>query len=377
MSEDIILRMSGIEISFPGVKALNSVDFTLRKGEVHSIMGENGAGKSTHIKCLTGVYHKDAGTIEFDGKEINPQTVQESMAMGISSVYQEVNLCPNLTVAENIFIGRQPKSILPFNLMRGKGSLTTGMFVDWKRMNELSRNALKKFDLNINVTRNLDSYSVAVQQMVAIARAVDISAKILIFDEPTSSLDKEETAMLFDVIRKLKEQGMAIIFITHFLDQVYEISDRITVLRNGDLVGEYLAKDLPKIDLVTKMIGKDFDEITNLSRITPKENCQVVIDANDVSVAASVEHIDLTLKESEVVGFAGLLGSGRTETAKALFGVDKINSGTVSVKGNVIRLGSPAVAIRNKIALCPEDRKKDGIVGEILRRGGIQVVRVG
>ena len=233
MNDDIILQMSDIEMNFPGVRALKSVNFTLRRGEVHCVMGENGAGKSTLIKCLTGVYQMDSGTILFDGAPIRPQSVSEAMKIGISSVYQEVNLCPNLTVAENIFIGRQP--------------MKAGVFVDWGKMNKLSQKALERFNLNINVARNLDTYSVAVQQMVAIARAVDISAKVLIFDEPTSSLDKDEVGRLFDVMRRLKGEGMAIIFITHFLDQVYQISDTITVLRNGELVGEYPAKDLPRI----------------------------------------------------------------------------------------------------------------------------------
>ena len=356
MDGDIILQMSAIDISFPGVKALSNVDFTLREGEVHSVMGENGAGKSTLIKCLTGVYQMDSGTIMFDGKKIRPQSVSEAMKMGISSVYQEVNLCPNLTVAENIFIGRQPMK---------------GIFVDWAKMNKLSKKALERFDLDINVTRNLDSYSVAVQQMVAIARAVDVSAKVLIFDEPTSSLDKDEVDSLFEVIRKLKKEGMAIIFITHFLDQVYQISDRITVLRNGELVGEYLAQDLPRLELVAKMIGKDFDQITSLKRVSFEKEHKVLLDAKDISVDASISNVDLTIKEGETLGFAGLLGSGRSETARALFGLDRIKSGTVSLKGNAVRFGAPAAAIKNRLAFCPEDRKRDGIISDLTVRENI------
>ncbi|MCL2010790.1 MAG: sugar ABC transporter ATP-binding protein [Synergistaceae bacterium] len=354
---DVILQMSGIEMNFPGVRALRNVDFTLRKGEVHSVMGENGAGKSTLIKCLTGVYQMDGGTILFDGAPIRPQSVSEAMKIGISSVYQEVNLCPNLTVAENIFIGRQP--------------MKAGVFVDWAKMNRLSQKTLERFNLNINVARNLDTYSVAVQQMVAIARAVDISAKVLIFDEPTSSLDKDEVERLFDVMRKLKAEGMAIIFITHFLDQVYQISDRITVLRNGELVGEYTAKDLPRIELVTKMVGKDFDRITNLKKVVPKEGRGVVIEANNISVDASISNVDLTLREGEILGFAGLLGSGRSETAKALFGIDKISGGVVSIKGSAVNLRGPAAAIKKRIALCPEDRKQDGVVTDLTVRENI------
>jgi len=355
--DDIILQMTGIEMNFPGVRALANVDFTLRSGEVHSIMGENGAGKSTLIKCLTGVYQMDSGKIIFDGKKIRPQSVSDAMKMGISSVYQEVNLCPNLTVAENIFIGRQP--------------MKAGVLVDWNKMNKLSDEALQKFDLDINVTRNLDTYSVAIQQMVAIVRAVDVDAKVLILDEPTSSLDKDEVARLFEVIRKLKSEGMAIIFISHFLDQVYEISDRITVLRNGELIGEYLAKDLPQIELVTKMVGKEFDQISNLKKVTPKEDCKVIIEAEKISVDASIQNVDLTLREGEILGFSGLLGSGRSETARAIFGIDKIHTGTLSIKGNAVSLRNPAMAIKQHIAFCPEDRKSDAVVADLTVRENI------
>ena len=357
MNQDVILEMSKINMSFPGVKALQDVDFKLKKGEIHCIMGENGAGKSTLIKCLTGVYQMDSGKIILDGEEIRPQSVSETMKIGISSVFQEVNLCPNLTVAENIFIGRQPMKF--------------GTFVDWGKMNKLSSKALEKFDLHINVARTLDSYPIAVQQMVAIARAVDVSAKVLIFDEPTSSLDKGEVVRLFHIMRKLKEEGMAIIFITHFLDQVYEISDRITVLRDGKLIGEYLTEDLSRIDLVNKIVGKEFDQIATLKKATPKENNKVVIQADDVCVDGSISNVNLTLREGEIIGFAGLLGSGRTETAKTLFGLDKISSGSISIKGKAIQLRSPVVAIQNKIAFCPEDRKRDGIVAELTIRENI------
>ena len=299
----------------------------------------------------------DSGTIIYDGKQIRPQSVSEAMKMGISSVYQEVNLCPNLTVAENIFIGRQP--------------MKAGAIVDWAKMNKLSQEALKKFNLDINVTRNLDTYSVAVQQMVAIARAVDIDAKILIFDEPTSSLDKDEVARLFEVIRKLRSEGMAIIFITHFLDQVYEVSDRITVLRNGELIGEYLVKDLPHIELVTKMIGKELDQMTSLKKAKQKDEHTVVIQAEQISVDSSIKDIDLTLREGEVLGFAGLLGSGRSETARALFGADRISTGMIAIKGNAVQMRSPSTAIKHRIAFCPEDRKRDAVVAELTVRENI------
>ena len=357
MDDDVLLKMSAIDMSFPGVMALNKVDLTLRRGEIHTIMGENGAGKSTLIKCLTGVYQMDGGKILLDGEEIRPQSVNEAMKLGISSVYQEVNLCPNLTVAENIFIGRQPKKM--------------GIFVDWAKMNELSQKALWRFNLKINVARNLDTYSVAVQQMVAISRAVDQDSKILIFDEPTSSLDTDEVKKLFDVMRKLKKEGMAIVFISHFLDQVYEISDRITILRNGELVGEHLAKDLPRMKLVTEMIGKDFSQIASLKKVEPKDTSEVVIEAKGISAPASISNVDLTIKQGEVVGFAGLLGSGRSETARALFGIDKISSGSISIKGEAVNLKNPSIAIKRGIAFCPEDRRSDGIVADLTIRENI------
>ena len=264
MPEDIILEMKEIEIQFPGVKALDKVNFTLRRGEVHSLLGENGAGKSTLIKCLTGVNHKDAGKILLDGQEINPTSPQQAMDMGISTVFQEINLCTNLTVAENIFIGRQP-------MKRGG--------IDWKTINRRAEELMERFHLDIDVTRPLSFYSTAVQQMVSIARAVDVKAKILILDEPTSSLDDNEVKLLFEVMRDLRSEGMGIIFITHFLDQVYEISDRMTILRNGHLVGSYGINELNKVQLVTEMIGKDIDVIFNLKRADVKPDAPYMLEA--------------------------------------------------------------------------------------------------
>ncbi|MDR1978283.1 MAG: sugar ABC transporter ATP-binding protein [Synergistaceae bacterium] len=356
LKEDILLEASGIEKRFPGVHALKKVNFTLRRGEVHSLMGENGAGKSTLIKCLTGVYGIDEGAIRFRGRDIRPESPQHAMRLGISSVYQEVNLCPNLSVAENIFVGRE---------------LTKGPFIDWKRTEERARNILARFDMRIDVRRSLDSYSIAVQQMIAIARALDVSAQVLILDEPTSSLDKVEVAKLFDVIRRLKNQGMGIVFITHFLDQVYEISDKITILRNGELVGEYRMEELPKIALVTKMVGKDYDELAQVSRVEAREDNKVVIALDRVSAHRSIENVSLELRKSEVVGFAGLLGSGRTETANVVFGLEQNSAGTIVLRGTAVKLASPVDAIRCRIAFCPEDRKRDGVIGDLSVRENI------
>ncbi|MBQ3585543.1 MAG: sugar ABC transporter ATP-binding protein, partial [Synergistaceae bacterium] len=228
-----ILEMRGITIEFPGVKALDGVDFSLREGEIHSLLGENGAGKSTLIKCINGVNRKDSGVILLDGKEINPSGPYDAMQLGISTVFQEVNLCPNLSVAENIFVGRQP---MKHNQ------------IDWKEINRRAEELMSRFHLDIDVTRPLSYYSTAIQQMTAIARAVDVQAKILILDEPTSSLDENEVQLLFSVMRELKASGMGIIFITHFLDQIYAVSDRMTILRNGHLVGTYDINELGKVE---------------------------------------------------------------------------------------------------------------------------------
>ena len=356
MDKDVILTMRGIEIQFPGVKALDGVDFTLKRGEVHALLGENGAGKSTLIKCLTGVHKMDAGRIELEGKEIHPSSPQHAMEMGISTVFQEINLCDNLSVAENIFIGRQP-------MRRGQ--------IDWKEINRRSEALLERFHVHIDVTRPLSQYSTAIQQMVSIARAVDVQAKVLILDEPTSSLDNDEVKRLFDVMSDLRNQGLGIIFITHFLDQVFEMSDRMTVLRNGHLIGQYNIGEITKLGLVSSMIGKDLDEIFNLKRATQKPDAKLMVEADHIGVTGKVEDISFTQKQGELLGFAGLLGSGRTETAEMLFGVTRMTNGDLKIGGIPVKLGEPLDAINHKIAFCPEDRKRDGIIGDLSIRENI------
>jgi len=353
---DVILTMKGMGIEFPGVKALDDVDFTLRKGEVHALLGENGAGKSTLIKCLTGVHRMDAGTITLDNNEIAPSSPQAAMEMGISTVYQEINLCSNLTLAENIFIGRQP--------MKRRQ-------IDWKTINRRAAELMERMGMSIDVTRPLASYSIAVQQMASIARAVDVQAKVLILDEPTSSLDEREVERLFRVMNALKSEGLGIIFITHFLDQVFEVSDRITVLRNGRLVGEYATRDITKLELVTHMIGKDMNEIFNLKRADPKPGAKEVLKAEGIGVPGGVEDISVTVREGDLLGFAGLLGSGRTETAEMLFGVVRPGRGKVMINGETLHLKTPLDAITHKMAFCPEDRKRDGIIGDLTVRENI------
>ena len=356
MPDHCILEMKGIEIQFPGVKALDKVDFTLKSGEVHALLGENGAGKSTLIKCLTGVHHKDAGTIILDGKEITPVNPQAAIDMGISTVFQEVNLCPNLTVAENIFIGRQP-------MKRGS--------IDWKTINSRAKELMSRFHMDIDVTRPLSYYSTAIQQMVSIARAVDIKAKILILDEPTSSLDDNEVKLLFDVMNELKAEGMGIIFITHFLDQVFAISDRLTILRNGKLIGTYGINEITKLELVTKMIGKDMDAIFNLKRAEVAPDAPLTLKTTDLGAPGKIQNVNITLKKGELLGFAGLLGSGRTESAEVIFGAVHATEGTEEVNGKQVSIKKPYDALVNKMAFCPEDRKRDGIIGDLSIRENI------
>jgi simple sugar transport system ATP-binding protein len=356
-----IVTMKGIYKSFPGVHALEDVDFTLKKGEIHALVGENGAGKSTLIKVLTGVERPDKGTIKLDGKDVSIRSPQHAQEMGISTVYQEVNLCPNLTVAENIMIGREPMKW---------GS------IDWKSMNARARQILLGLDIDIDVAQTLGSCSVAIQQMAAIARAFVISsAKILILDEPTSSLTTHETDQLFGVMRKLKSEGMAVIFITHFLDQVYEVTDRITVLRNGKLVGTYPTAALPRLELITKMIGRtlfEFEDMTKLKLESSQHiKGDVLLEAKGAGRSGSIQPFDLEMHAGEVVGLAGLLGSGRTEIAQLLFGIDKPDSGSISMDGAAIKNFSPIGSIERGVALCPEDRKVAGIVADLTVRENI------
>ncbi len=345
-----LLEMRHITKEFPGVRALSNVDFTLHAGEIHSLMGENGAGKSTLVKVLTGVYPRDGGTVFLNGKAINPKTPKDAQDCGISTVYQEVNLCSNLTVAENIFIGREPRKF--------------GM-IDWKTINQRAAELLAKLDVHIDVTKTLDNYSVALQQMIAIARAVDVDAKILILDEPTSSLNEEETAHLFKIMRQLQKQGLGIIFISHFLDQIYEICDHITVLRNGELVGAYETAKLPRLELIAKMVGKDLNEVKDMDNFAEKSvpSDEVFLDAKGIGAVGKLNEVDVQIHKGEVIGFAGLLGSGRTETAELLFGINESNKGSLSINGKKLHL--------KKIGFCPEDRKLSGIIGDLSVRENI------
>ena len=360
-ADDFVLTMKAISKSFPGVQALENVDFSLKRGEIHALIGENGAGKSTLIKVLTGVEHQDTGSIEFDGKTVEVRSPQHAQEIGISTVYQEVNLCTNISVAENIMLGHEPRRF---------GS------IHWKRLNARARQGLERLSVDIDVTQPLENYSIAIQQMTAIARSLEISsAKILILDEPTSSLDANETNLLFDVMRKLKAEGIGIVFITHFLDQVYRIADRITVLRNGKLVGTYDTASLPRVELVAKMLGRSLTDLAAVSKAkvqrAQEEKEEPLLEAKGLGRVRSLEPIDVSLNVGEVVGVAGLLGSGRTELANLLFGVDAPDTGSLVIKGKKIEHFSPRESLRNRIALCPEDRKAEGVVGDLTIRENI------
>ncbi len=354
--ESKLLEMSHISKQFPGVVALNDVQLSLSRGEILGLLGENGAGKSTLIKVLTGVFPRSSGTILLDGKEISIKTPQEAQNVGISTVYQEVNLCPNLSVAENIYIGREPKKF--------------GM-IDWKRINKQAKTLLTRFNLDIDVTKTLGYYSVAVQQMVAIARAVDISAKVLILDEPTSSLTVMEVNKLFEIMRMLKAEGMGIIFVTHFLDQVYDVTDSITILRNGEYVGSFKTAELPRVQLVAKMIGKEYASLTHNKKASESINENESLLTLSSAGSGYIDGIDLTLHKSEVLGLSGLLGSGRSEIVRLIFGVDKLESGKMELNGQKIDLSDPLSAIRHGFAFCPENRKTEGIVGDLSIRENI------
>lgn len=354
MNDGLLLSMRGISKSFPGVRALSNVNFSLRGGEIHALMGENGAGKSTLIKVLTGVYELEGGEIRMGNIEhpIVNRSPQEAQANGISTVYQEVNLCPNLTVAENLFIGRQPK----------KNGL-----IDWKTINRKSAEILKNLDINAEPRNPLGECSLAIQQMIAIARAVDMQCRVLILDEPTSSLDDEEVSKLFTLMRKLRDEGVGIIFVTHFLEQVYEVSDHITVLRNGELVGEYETESLPRVQLVAKMLGKEFDDLADIKNERQGSDGPVepVIEAQGLTHTGTIKPFDLTINKGEVIGLTGLLGSGRSELVRAIYGADRPTAGMLRVKGKSVNITKPLDAMKNGMAYLPEDRKKEGIIADL------------
>jgi simple sugar transport system ATP-binding protein len=360
--------MRAICRAFPGVQALDRVDFTLRAGEIHALLGENGAGKSTLIKVLTGAVPRDGGAVYLDGTAIAPRSPREAQRLGIRAVYQEVNLVPYLSVAENIVLGCEPRRL---------------GCIRWGLLRRRAREALDRLALPIDVAQPLNHYSVAIQQLVAIARALAVGlddvrrggqARVLVLDEPTSSLDAAEVARLFEVLRRLKKEGLGIVFITHFLEQVYQISDRLTVLRNGRLVGEFVTAALPREALVAHMIGHDAATVAALTERRAAAATvarRPLLRATRLGRRNAIQPLDLQIDAGEVVGLAGLLGSGRTETARLLFGLDRADSGNVEIGGSPVTLTSPRAAIRCGLGYCPEDRQTAGIVPDLSVRENI------
>ena len=351
-----LLTARGIAKQFSGVVVLKHIDFTLLPGQVHALLGGNGAGKSTLIKVLTGVEEFETGEIMIEGCDhtIINRSPQEAQQKGISTVYQEINLCPNLTVAENLFIGREPR----------KGGL-----IDWKTMNRKASELLGSLDINADVTKTIDNYSIAIQQMIAIARAVDMSAKVLILDEPTSSLDDGEVEKLFELMRKLRAEGVGIIFVTHFLEQVYAVCDKITVLRNGQLVGRYTTAELPRVQLVAKMMGKDFDDLAAIKGEKDKgaahSDEDIVIKAAGLGRKGYIKPFDLVIHKGEVIGFTGLLGSGRSESVRVLYGAERSDEGNLFIKGKKVVAKHPLTSMNEGMAYLPEDRKNEGIIADL------------
>lgn len=361
MSDAAILSLRDIGIHFGEFRALQGINLDLYPGEVHALLGENGAGKSTLIKVITGVYQKSQGQILLDGEPCQPQSPADAQSLGISTVYQEVNLIPTLSVAKNLSLQRQPRRL--------------GL-IDWRAADRQARDLLARLELDIDVSRPLGSYSIAIQQLIAIARALAVDARILILDEPTASLDAHEVEVLFRLLNQLKAQGMAIVFVTHFLDQVYALCDRITVLRNGQHIITAPIAELPRLQLVERMLGR------KLESAPPRDAAATTAIADQPPLLLTVKQlgrkrmlnpIDFTIHQGETVGLAGLLGSGRTETIKLLFGADKADSGQLTLRGKPVRIRSPRQAIRLGMGFCPEDRKREGLVLELSVRENLML----
>ncbi|MGI6004367.1 MAG: sugar ABC transporter ATP-binding protein [Christensenellales bacterium] len=354
---DNILEMKGIVKNFPGVYALKGVDFSVRTGEVHAMMGENGAGKSTLIKVLTGVYGKDGGSVWFDGKDINPRTPLDAQLLGISPIYQELNMIPYLSAGENIYLGRFPR--------KNSGG------IDWKKLYADAQQVMDGMGIHLDVKKQLNTLGAALQQMVAIARAISLNCKLVVMDEPTSSLDTNEVKVLFDLVHKLKATGISFIFISHRLDEVYQISDRITILKDGGYVGTYNTNEISKFELIGKMVGRELQDRHRVSEPYKFGDMQYLIELKDLVQAPAVNGVSFGIKKGEIVGLAGLLGSGRTETAKLMFGYERPDSGSIEKNGKKLKLRTPKDALKAGLALCTENRREEGIIPHMSVRDNI------
>ncbi|MFL5801478.1 MAG: sugar ABC transporter ATP-binding protein [Roseiflexaceae bacterium] len=351
MDQAELLRMEHISKAFPGVTALANARLCVSAGEVHALVGQNGAGKTTLIKILTGAYRRDSGTISFAGRDVDFHSPQQAQATGISTIYQEINLVPFRSVAENIFMGREPRR---------------WRLIDWRRMHTEAAELLARLGVSIDVTQPLMRFNVATQQMAAIARAISFESKLVVMDEPTSSLDEREVAVLFDVIRQLKAGGVSVIFISHRLDELYSVCDRVTIMRDGQTVDEQPISEISKLDLVAKMLGKELGEVRRGGQtsfdISRHHADRMLLEARELRRGRVLQGASVGVHAGEIVGLAGLLGSGRTECARAIFGADPIQGGEVRLEGRLMRFHSPADAIRAGIGYCSEDRKAEGII---------------
>ena len=343
---EVILTMKGIDKSFPGVHALDHVDLEVRKGEVHALMGENGAGKSTLMKVLTGIYKKDSGTITYEGKEVEFHNTREAQDAGVVIVHQELNMLGHLTVAQNIFIGREFKK---------------GISIDDKKMNEEARKLFDRMHIDIDPTETMSRLTVGKQQMCEIAKAISHEAKVIIFDEPSAALTEAEIEELFKIIRDLRDQGLGIVYISHRMDEIKVITDRVTVMRDGAYVGTLITKDSTKDDIINMMVGRVIYEDPKTKNMTPP-GAPVVLKVEHLNAGKMVQDVSFELHKGEVLGFSGLMGAGRTEKMRALFGADPIDSGDIYVNGKKVTIKSPQDAVKNGIGYLSEDRKRFGIV---------------
>ena len=343
---DVILTMKGIDKSFPGVHALDHVDFEVRRGEVHALMGENGAGKSTLMKVLTGIYTKDSGTITYEGKEVSFHNTREAQDAGIVIVHQELNMVGHLTVAQNIYIGREFKK---------------GIRIDDKKMNEEAAKLFERLHIHIDPAETMSSLTVGKQQMCEIAKAISRDAKVIIFDEPSAALTEAEIEELFKIIRDLREQQVGIVYISHRMDEIKVITDRVTVMRDGAYVGTLITKDCTKEDIINMMVGRViYEDPKACSAVAP--DAPVVLKVEHLNAGRMVQDVSFELHKGEILGFSGLMGAGRTETARAIFGADPKESGDIYINGKKVEINSPQDAVRNGIDYLSEDRKQFGIV---------------
>ncbi|MDR0362664.1 MAG: sugar ABC transporter ATP-binding protein [Planctomycetota bacterium] len=360
---DPIVAMRGIRKEFPGVVALDDVDFHIERGEIHALMGENGAGKSTLIKILTGMYRADAGEIRLDGGIVEPRSVFHMQSLGLSTIYQEINLVPNMSVCQNIALAREKTGPL--------------RKIDWREARDRAGRALARLGLDIDVDKPLNRFSTAEQQMVAIARALSFDCKAVVMDEPTSSLNEGEIAALFALIRSLREGGMTFLFVSHKLREVFELCDSVTVLRDGGLVGRRPVGELDQYSLVSMMIGRDASEVVRARRSAGvATGARKICSLEGVRGGMRVRGLTFDIAEGEILGLAGLLGSGRTETLRMLFGADRPDAGVIRVDGVEAHFAMPRDAIRRHFAFCPEDRKVEGIMPSMSVADNIAVTSI-